>query len=137
MRAGAQGYGRSSSSATRHCSTLPHEAPNEVKGETKAIQDAIKQKKMDPNIDRQIIDDVLDSENRGHVMGVGRVVPGMGSSSRSSQVDQGFCTREEIEKMKKQHTMELDEQRNLFKQFMDFYNRQQGTPASQFQMPDS
>ena len=96
----------------------------------KAIQDVIKDKKMDPKTDCQIIDEVLVSQNQGHIAGVGRVVPGTGSSSRSSQVDQGFCTREEIEEMKKQHAMELQEQRNLLKKFMDFYNRQQGTPAS-------
>ena len=110
----------------------------------KAIQKAIKEKKMDPKTDREIIDEVLKSHNRGHIAGVGRVVPGTGSSSRSSQVDEGLCTREELEEIKKKHAMEMHEQRkafenrdNLFKQFLDFYNRQQGTPASQFQIPDS
>ena len=110
----------------------------------KAIQKAIKDKKMDPKTDREIIDEVLKSHNRGHIAGVGRVVPGTGSSCRSSQADQAFCTREEVEEMKKKHAMELEEQRkafesrdNLFKQFLDFYNSQQGTPTSQFQIPDS
>lgn len=103
----------------------------------KALQDAVKEKQLDPKTDLEIIDEVLDSQNRGHIAGVGRVVPGTGSSSRSTQVDTGLCTREEMEEMKKQHAMELQEQRNLFKQFLDFYNRQQGTPASQFQIPDS
>ena len=90
---------------------------------------------MDPKTDLQIINEVLHSQNRGHIAGAGRVVPGTGSSSRISQVDLGFCTREEIEEMKKQHAIELQEQRNLLKKFLDFYNRQQG--ISQFQMPDS
>ncbi|PWA42073.1 hypothetical protein CTI12_AA548870 [Artemisia annua] len=113
-------------------------------GEMKAIQKAIKEKKMDPKTDRESVNEVLKSHNRGHIAGVGRVVPGTGSSCRSSQADQAFCTREEVEEMKKKHAMELEEQRkafesrdNLFKQFLDFYNSQQGTPTSQFQIPDS
>ena len=108
----------------------------------KAIQDAVNDKKIDKT-DIEIVAEVLQSNNRGHIAGVGRVVPGTGSSSRSSQADPGFCTREEFEEMQKKHAMELDEQRkayesqgNVLKQFVEFFNRQQGTPASQFQIPD-
>ncbi|PWA90167.1 acidic leucine-rich nuclear phosphoprotein 32 family member A [Artemisia annua] len=114
-----------------------------IKAEMKAIQDAVNDKKIDPKTDREIVAEVLQSNNRGHIAGVGRVVPGTGSSSRSSQADPSFCTREEFEEMQKKHAMELDEQRkayesqgNVLKQFVEFFNRQQGTPASQFQIPD-
>nr|GFC25256.1 hypothetical protein [Tanacetum cinerariifolium] len=54
-----------------------------------------------------------------------------------------YCTREKLEDLKRQHALEKDEQRKAFesqqnalKKFVDFFSRQQGTPSSQFQIPD-
>ncbi|GKB18166.1 hypothetical protein Tco_0852089, partial [Tanacetum coccineum] len=63
--------------------------------------------------------------------------------SGRAQPDPGYCTREQLEDLKRQHALEKEEQRKAFesqqnalKKFVDFFNRQQGTPSSQFQIPD-
>ncbi|GJR40316.1 hypothetical protein Tco_1216000 [Tanacetum coccineum] len=63
--------------------------------------------------------------------------------SRRSQPHPGYCTREQLEDLKRQHALEKEEQRkefesqqNTLKILVDFFNRQQGTSSSQFQIPD-
>nr|GEY71175.1 hypothetical protein [Tanacetum cinerariifolium] len=109
----------------------------------KAIQDVIAAKTIPPKMYREILDEVLKSTNHAHVAGVGRQLAGMGNlDSGRSQPDTGYYTQERLEDLKRQHALEIKEQRkafesqeNVLKKFMDFFNRQQGTP-SQFQIPD-
>ncbi|GJX65684.1 acidic leucine-rich nuclear phosphoprotein 32 family member A [Tanacetum coccineum] len=84
--------------------------------EMKAIQDAITAGTIPPKTDREILAEVTRSINRAHIAGVD---------------------------LKRQHALEKEEQRKAFesqqnalKKFVDFFNRQQGTPSSQFQIPD-
>ncbi|GKD10493.1 hypothetical protein Tco_1190178 [Tanacetum coccineum] len=65
-----------------------------------------------------------------------------GESKHKVTTGPGYGTREQLEDMKRQHALEKEEQRkasvsqqNALKKFVDFFNRQQGTP-SQFQIPD-
>ncbi|GJZ73168.1 hypothetical protein Tco_0637314 [Tanacetum coccineum] len=109
----------------------------------KAIQDAIAAKTIPTKTDIEILDEVLKSTNRAHIAGVGRQLAGTGNSdSRRSQPDTDYCTQEQLEDRKRQHALEIEEQRkafesqpNVLKKFVDFFNHQQGTP-SQFQIPD-
>ncbi|GKB12301.1 F-box domain containing protein [Tanacetum coccineum] len=110
----------------------------------KAIQDAIAAKTIPTKTDIEILDEVLKSTNRAHIAGVGRQLAGTGNSdSRRSQPDTDYCTQEQLEDRKRQHALEIEEQRkafesqqNVLKKFVNFFNRQQGTPSSQFQIPD-
>nr|GEY50040.1 hypothetical protein [Tanacetum cinerariifolium] len=110
----------------------------------KGIEDEIAAKTIPPKTDREILDEVLKSTNRAHTAGVGRQLAGTGNSdSRRSQPNIGYCTQEQLEDLKRQHALEIDDQRkafesqqNVLKFFVDFFNRQQGTPSSQFQIPD-
>ncbi|GKB74261.1 acidic leucine-rich nuclear phosphoprotein 32 family member A [Tanacetum coccineum] len=112
--------------------------------EMKAIQDAITAGTIPPKTDRQILAEVTRSTNRAHIAGVGRNLAGTGNlDSGRSQPDPGYCTREQLEDLKRQHALEKEEQRKAFesqqnalKKFVDFFNRQQGTPSSQFEIPD-
>nr|GEV99477.1 hypothetical protein [Tanacetum cinerariifolium] len=112
--------------------------------EMKAIQDAITAGTIPPQTDRQILAEVTRSINRAHIAGVGRNLAGTSNlDSGRSQPDLGYCTREKLEDLKRQHALEKKEQRKAFKsqqnalkKFVDFFNRQQGTPSSQFQIPD-
>ncbi|GJU39690.1 hypothetical protein Tco_1192647 [Tanacetum coccineum] len=89
------------------------------------------------------MDEVLKSTNHAHVAVVGRQLAGMGNLDFGrSQPDTGYYTQERLEDLKRQHALEIEEQRkafesqeNVLKKFMDFFNRQHGTP-SQFQIPD-
>nr|GEX83279.1 concanavalin A-like lectin/glucanase, subgroup [Tanacetum cinerariifolium] len=63
--------------------------------------------------------------------------------SGRSQSDPGYCTREQLEDLKRQHALEKEEQRKAFesqqnalKIFVDFFNREQGTSSLQFEIPD-
>ncbi|GKD00448.1 hypothetical protein Tco_1170722, partial [Tanacetum coccineum] len=84
------------------------------------------------------------SINRAHIAGVGRNLAGTGNfDSGRAQPDPGYCTWEQLEDLKRQHALEKEEQRkefesqqNALKKFVDFFKRQQGTPTSQFQIPD-
>ncbi|GJX26028.1 hypothetical protein Tco_0232324 [Tanacetum coccineum] len=108
-----------------------------------AIQDAITAGTIPPKTDREILAEVTRSTNRAHIAGVGRNLAGTGNlDSRRSQPDPGYCTREQLEDLKRQHALEKEEQRKAFesqqnelKIFVDFFNHQQGT-SSQFQIPD-
>ncbi|GJU69171.1 hypothetical protein Tco_1255430 [Tanacetum coccineum] len=109
----------------------------------KAIQDVIAAKTIPPKTYREILDEVLKSTNHAHIAGVGRQLAGIGNlDSGRLQSDTGYYTQERLEDLKRQHVLEIKEQRkafecqeNVLKKFMDFFNRQQGTP-SQFQFPD-
>nr|GFB31719.1 hypothetical protein [Tanacetum cinerariifolium]GFB47165.1 hypothetical protein [Tanacetum cinerariifolium] len=100
----------------------------------KAIQDVIAAKTILPKTYREIFDEVLKSTNHAHVAGVGRQLAGMGNlDSGRSQPDTGYYTQERLEDLKRQHALEIEEQRkafesqeNVLKKFMDFFNRQQG-----------
>ncbi|GJW47505.1 hypothetical protein Tco_0079151 [Tanacetum coccineum] len=95
-------------------------------------------------MDREILAEVTRSTNRAHIAGVGRNLAGTGNlDSRRSQPDPGYCTREQLEDLKRQHALEKEEQRKAFesqqnalKIFVDFFNCEQGTSSSQFQIPD-
>ncbi|GKC33359.1 hypothetical protein Tco_1040653 [Tanacetum coccineum] len=110
----------------------------------KAIQDAITAGTIPPKTDREILVEITRSTNRAHIAGVGRNLAGTGNlDSRRSQPHPGYCTREQLEDLKRQHALEKEEQRkefesqqNALKIFVDFFNRQQGTSSSQFQIPD-
>ncbi|GKA12403.1 hypothetical protein Tco_0691949, partial [Tanacetum coccineum] len=98
----------------------------EGEAEMKAIQDVIAAKTIPPKTYREILDEVLKSTNHAYIAGVGRQLAG-----------------EQLEDLKRQHALEKEEQRKAFesqqnslKKFVDFFNRQQGTPFSQFQIPD-
>ncbi|GJX99749.1 hypothetical protein Tco_0356768 [Tanacetum coccineum] len=109
----------------------------------KAIQDAITAVTIPPKTDRQILAEVTQSTNHAHIAGVGKHLAGTGNlDSGRSQPDPGYCTREQLEDLKRQHALKKEEQRKAFesqqnalKKFVDFFNRQQGTP-SKFQIPD-
>nr|GFA79773.1 hypothetical protein [Tanacetum cinerariifolium] len=82
--------------------------------EMKAIQDESSAKTIPPMKDRGILDEVLKSINR-------------------------YCTQEQFEDLKRQHALEIEEKRKAFesqqkvlKKFVNLFNRQQGTPSSQF-----
>ncbi|GJW01880.1 putative ribonuclease H-like domain-containing protein [Tanacetum coccineum] len=86
--------------------------------EMKAIQDAITAGTIPPKTNREILAEVTQSTNR-------------------------YCTREQLEDLKRQHALEKEEQRksfesqqNALKIFVDFFNRQQGTSSSQFKILD-
>nr|GEW67718.1 retrovirus-related Pol polyprotein from transposon TNT 1-94 [Tanacetum cinerariifolium] len=110
----------------------------------KAIQDAITAGTISPKTDREILAKVTRSTNHAHIAGVGRNLEGTGNlDSGRAQPDPGYCNREQLEDLKRQHALEKEEQRKAFeiqqnalKKFVDFFNRQQGTPSSQFQIPD-
>ncbi|GJR40261.1 hypothetical protein Tco_1215945 [Tanacetum coccineum] len=99
----------------------------------KAIQDAITAGTIPPKTDREILAEVTRSINRAHIVGVGRNLVGTGNlDSGRSQPDPGYCTREQLEDLKRQHALEKQEQRKAFesqqnalKIFVDFFNRQQ------------
>nr|GEY75434.1 hypothetical protein [Tanacetum cinerariifolium] len=103
----------------------------------KAIQNVITTKTIPPKTYREILDEVLKSTNHAHVAGVARQLAGMGNlDSGRSQLDTGYYTQERLEDLKRQHALEIEEQRkafesqeNVLKNFMDFFNRQQGTPS--------
>nr|GEZ08364.1 hypothetical protein [Tanacetum cinerariifolium] len=89
-----------------------------TQAEMKAIQDAITAGTIPPKTDRQILAEVTRSTNR-------------------------YCSREQLEDLKRQHALEKEEQRKAFesqqnalKKFVEFFNRQQSTPSSQFQILD-
>nr|GFA47537.1 hypothetical protein [Tanacetum cinerariifolium] len=107
----------------------------------KAIQDVITAGTIPPKANREIMVEITRSTNCGHIAGVGRNCTGNLDSWRS-QPHPGYCTREQLEDLKRQHALEKEEQRkefesqqNALKIFVDFFNRQQGT-SSQFQIPD-
>nr|GEW00197.1 hypothetical protein [Tanacetum cinerariifolium] len=107
----------------------------------KAIQDAITAGTIPPKTDREIMAEITRSTNRVHIACVGRNCTG-NLDSRRSQPHPGYCTREQLEDLKRQHALEKEEQRkefesqqNALKIFVDFFNRQQGT-SSKFQIPD-
>ncbi|GKC91986.1 hypothetical protein Tco_1157428 [Tanacetum coccineum] len=110
----------------------------------KEIQDAITAGTISPKTDREILAEVTHSTNRAHIAGVGRKLAGTGNlDSGRSQPDPCYCTREQLEDLNRQHALEKEEQRKAFesqqnalKKFVDFFNRQQGTLSSQFQIPD-
>nr|GEW45781.1 hypothetical protein [Tanacetum cinerariifolium] len=110
----------------------------------KAIQDAITVGTIPPKTDREILAEVTRSINRAHIAGVSRNLAGTGNlDSGRSQPDPGYCTREQLEYLKRQHALEKEEKRKAFesqqnalKIFVDFFNREQGTFSSQFHIPD-
>ncbi|GJU35497.1 hypothetical protein Tco_1183851 [Tanacetum coccineum] len=76
--------------------------------EMKAIQDAITAGTIPPKTDRQNLAEVTRSTNRAHIAGVGRNLAGMGNlDSGRSQSDPAYCTREQLEDLKRQHCWEL------------------------------
>nr|GEV71162.1 hypothetical protein [Tanacetum cinerariifolium] len=109
----------------------------------KGIQDEIATT-IPPNTDREILDEVLKSTNHAHTAGVVRLLVGTSNSdSGRSQPNTSYCTQEQLEDLKRQHALEIDEQRkvfesqqNILKKFVDFFNRQQGNPSLQFQILD-
>ncbi|GKD57169.1 hypothetical protein Tco_1290556, partial [Tanacetum coccineum] len=115
-----------------------------TRAEMKEIQDAIIAGTIPPKTDREILSEVAHSTNRAHIAGVGRKLVGTRNlDSGRSQPDPGYCTQENLEDMKRQQALEKEEQRKAFesqqnalKKFVDFFNRQQGTP-SQFQIKTS
>ncbi|GJX69779.1 hypothetical protein Tco_0305506, partial [Tanacetum coccineum] len=86
--------------------------------EMKAIQDAITAGTIPPKTGRQILAEVTRSTNRAHIAGVGRNLAGMGNLDSEEQ------------------RKAFESQQNALKKFVDFFNRQQGTPSSQFEIPD-
>nr|GEX15071.1 hypothetical protein [Tanacetum cinerariifolium] len=79
--------------------------------EMKGIQDAIATKTIPPNTDREILDEVLKSINRVHTVGVVRLL---------------------VEEQRKASEC----QQNVLKKLVDIFNRQQGNPSLQLQIPD-
>ncbi|GKC04385.1 hypothetical protein Tco_0995995, partial [Tanacetum coccineum] len=90
--------------------------------EMKAIQEAITIGTISPKTDREILAEVTKSTNRVHIAGVGTKLAGTGN------LDFG---RSQLTQQRKA----FESQQNALKKFVDFFNRQQGTP-SQFQIPD-
>ncbi|GJZ96118.1 hypothetical protein Tco_0668452 [Tanacetum coccineum] len=76
----------------------------------KAIQEAITIETISPKTDREILAEVTKSTNRVHIAGVGT-------------------------KLADEQRKVFESQQSALKKFVDFFNRQQGTP-SQFQIPD-
>ncbi|GJY17571.1 hypothetical protein Tco_0389062 [Tanacetum coccineum] len=87
--------------------------------EMKAIQDAITAGAIPPKTVRQIFAEVTRSTNRAHIAGVGR-------NLASTAI---WILGEEQRKA-------FQSQQNALKKFVYFFKCQQGTPASQFQIPD-
>ncbi|GKA92396.1 hypothetical protein Tco_0814321 [Tanacetum coccineum] len=83
------------------------------------------------------MDEVLKRTNHAHIAGVGRNLAGTGNlDSGRSQPDPGYCTREQLEDMKRQHTLEKEEQRKAFEMFPGSISTP-GGPSSTSPAPSS
>nr|GEY78853.1 hypothetical protein [Tanacetum cinerariifolium] len=81
----------------------------------KGIQDAIATKTIPPNTNREIFDEVLKITNRAHTAGVVRLLVGTGNSdSGRPQPNTSYYTQEKLEDLKRQHALEIEEQRKVF-----------------------
>nr|GEW01215.1 hypothetical protein [Tanacetum cinerariifolium] len=88
----------------------------------KGIQDEIATT-IPPNTDREILDEVLKSTNHAHTAGVVRLLVGTGNlDSGRSQPNTSYCTQEQLEDLKRQHALEIEEQRKF--QIPDLYTLQ-------------
>nr|GEY05884.1 ribonuclease H-like domain-containing protein [Tanacetum cinerariifolium] len=79
----------------------------------KAIQDAITAGTIPPQTDRQILAEVTRSTNRARIAGVSRNLAGTGNlDSGRSQPDLGYCIREQLQDLKRQHALEKRSKEN-------------------------
>ncbi|GJV70753.1 acidic leucine-rich nuclear phosphoprotein 32 family member A [Tanacetum coccineum] len=62
-----------------------------------------KSKKIPFKTDKDIVREVIQSTNRGHETGVGRMLPGTSSRSSSLQPASGYCTQEEADRLRKEN----------------------------------
>nr|GEV46773.1 hypothetical protein [Tanacetum cinerariifolium] len=78
-----------------------------TRAEMKEIPDAIIAETILPKTDREILAEVTHSTNRAHIAGVGRKLADTRNlDSERSQPDPSYCTREQLEDLKRQHALE-------------------------------
>ncbi|GJW56455.1 RNA-directed DNA polymerase, eukaryota [Tanacetum coccineum] len=94
----------------------------------KAIQEDVKAKRITFKTDKDIVREVIQSTNRGHETGVGRLLPGTSSGSSISQPASGYCTQEEADRLRKENEelkKAVQSQQLEWQKFVNHFNAHQ------------
>ncbi|GJS75897.1 retrovirus-related pol polyprotein from transposon TNT 1-94 [Tanacetum coccineum] len=95
-------------------------------------------KKIPFNKDKDIVREVIQSTNRGHETGVGRMLPGTSSRSSSLQPALGYCTQEEADRLRKENEelkKAVQSQQLEWLKFVNHFNAHQTCTSSQYPVP--
>ncbi|GJR85875.1 hypothetical protein Tco_0209886 [Tanacetum coccineum] len=105
----------------------------------KAIQEDVKAKRITFKTDKDIVREVIQSTNRGHETGVGRLLPGTSSGSSISQPASGYCTQEEADRLRKENEefrKAVQSQQLEWQKFVNHFNAHQTGTSSQYPVPN-
>ncbi|GJX37160.1 hypothetical protein Tco_0250463 [Tanacetum coccineum] len=91
----------------------------------KAIRDQVKEGKIPFKANKDILNEVLHSTDRGHRAGVGRLLPGTSSSSSSSQPGPRYCIQEEADRLRKEAEEQIKAFESRAPAFINFVNSSQ------------
>ncbi|GJY29431.1 ribonuclease H-like domain-containing protein [Tanacetum coccineum] len=97
-----------------------------------------KSKKIPFKTDKDIVREVIQSTNRGHETGVGRMLPGTSSRSSSLQPASGYCTQEEADRLRKENEelkKAVQSQQLEWLKFVNHFNAHQTCTSSQYPVP--